>query len=102
MDLVREIDDPNAAAKLLVQHALDRFSTDNLSCMIVRLENGGKRGGAHPQGDEGEKEGEGFRPTALDKTVEEEGEEGQKEPEGEEKGESKGAEGKVVEEDKAK
>jgi protein phosphatase PTC1 len=27
-----------AAAKLLVDHALSRFSTDNLSCMIVRLD----------------------------------------------------------------
>lgn len=27
-----------AAAKLLVDHALSRFSTDNLSCMIIRLD----------------------------------------------------------------
>jgi protein phosphatase PTC1 len=27
-----------AAAKLLVDHALSRFSTDNLSCMIVRFD----------------------------------------------------------------
>lgn len=27
-----------AAAKLLVDHALSRFSTDNLSCMVVRLD----------------------------------------------------------------
>ena len=30
--------DPNAAAKQLVDHALARFSTDNLSCMIVRFD----------------------------------------------------------------
>lgn len=30
--------DPVAAAKLLVDHALAKFSTDNLSCMIVRLD----------------------------------------------------------------
>lgn len=29
--------DPVVAAKQLVEHALARFSTDNLSCMIVRL-----------------------------------------------------------------
>lgn len=29
--------DPSSAAKHLVDHALARFSTDNLSCMIVRL-----------------------------------------------------------------
>ncbi|KAK4044663.1 phosphatase 2C-like domain-containing protein [Parachaetomium inaequale] len=38
VDLVRNVPDPVAAAKLLVDHALSRFSTDNLSCMIVRLD----------------------------------------------------------------
>ncbi|KAK4123829.1 PP2C-domain-containing protein [Parathielavia appendiculata] len=38
VDLVRNIQDPVAAAKLLVDHALSRFSTDNLSCMIIRLD----------------------------------------------------------------
>ncbi|SPQ22958.1 4a422126-a3e8-4d95-86bc-47aa11ad2420 [Thermothielavioides terrestris] len=38
VDLVRNIQDPVAAAKLLVDHALSRFSTDNLSCMIVRFD----------------------------------------------------------------
>ncbi|KFY23510.1 hypothetical protein V493_05819 [Pseudogymnoascus sp. VKM F-4281 (FW-2241)] len=37
VELVRSIQDPVAAAKTLVDHALARFSTDNLSCMIVRL-----------------------------------------------------------------
>ncbi len=37
VDLVRNIQDPTAGAKQLVDHALARFSTDNLSCMIVRL-----------------------------------------------------------------
>ncbi|KAL1877393.1 mgpp2cl-1, protein phosphatase 2C-like protein 1 [Diaporthe australafricana] len=37
-DLVRNVQDPGAAAKLLVDHALARFSTDNLSCMIVRFD----------------------------------------------------------------
>ncbi|KAH7000288.1 phosphatase 2C-like domain-containing protein [Ilyonectria destructans] len=38
VDLVRNTDDPIAASKMLVDHALNRFSTDNLSCMIVRLD----------------------------------------------------------------
>jgi len=37
VDLVRSQQDPVAAAKQLVDHALARFSTDNLSCMIVRF-----------------------------------------------------------------
>jgi len=37
VDLVRTIQDPQDASKTLVDHALARFSTDNLSCMIVRL-----------------------------------------------------------------
>jgi len=38
VDLVRNVQEPSAAAKLLVDHALSRFSTDNLSCMIVRFD----------------------------------------------------------------
>jgi len=38
VDLVRNVQDPVAAAKVLVDHALDHFSTDNLSCMIVRFD----------------------------------------------------------------
>ncbi|CAN8097462.1 unnamed protein product [Discula destructiva] len=38
VDLVRDVQDPTSAAKLLVDHALARFSTDNLSCMIVRFQ----------------------------------------------------------------
>lgn len=30
--------DPTAASKFLVEHALSRLSTDNLSCMVVRLD----------------------------------------------------------------
>lgn len=36
--MVREVQDPVAASKQLVDHALSRFSTDNLSCMIVRFD----------------------------------------------------------------
>lgn len=38
MDLVRNVGDPQAASKNLVDHALGRFSTDNLSCMVVRFD----------------------------------------------------------------
>ncbi|KFH43922.1 Protein phosphatase 2C-like protein [Hapsidospora chrysogenum ATCC 11550] len=38
VDLVRGIQDPIVASKTLVDHALSRFSTDNLSCMVVRFE----------------------------------------------------------------
>ncbi|EFX02868.1 protein phosphatase [Grosmannia clavigera kw1407] len=38
VNLVRNVQDPAAAAKMLVDHALAHFSTDNLSCMIVRLD----------------------------------------------------------------
>ncbi|KAJ8064856.1 hypothetical protein OCU04_007165 [Sclerotinia nivalis] len=37
VDLVRHQQDPVAAARQLVEYALARFSTDNLSCMIVRF-----------------------------------------------------------------
>ena len=39
VDLVRHTHDPQLASKHLVDHALARFSTDNLSCMIVRFDN---------------------------------------------------------------
>ncbi|KAF2740135.1 PP2C-domain-containing protein [Polyplosphaeria fusca] len=39
VDLVRGVSDPQTASKTLVDHALARFSTDNLSCMIVRFDN---------------------------------------------------------------
>ncbi|KAI9867872.1 MAG: Protein phosphatase 2C 1 [Trichoglossum hirsutum] len=39
VDLIRHNHDPQNASKALVDHALARFSTDNLSCMIVRFDN---------------------------------------------------------------
>lgn len=36
--MVRQEPDPQKASKVLVDHALSRFSTDNLSCMIVRFD----------------------------------------------------------------
>ena len=38
VDLIRHTTDPQAASKQLVDHALGRFSTDNLSCMVVRFD----------------------------------------------------------------
>ncbi|KAF2746221.1 PP2C-domain-containing protein [Sporormia fimetaria CBS 119925] len=39
VELVRNIQDPQEASRKLVDHALSRFSTDNLSCMVVRFDN---------------------------------------------------------------
>ncbi|KAF2670305.1 PP2C-domain-containing protein [Microthyrium microscopicum] len=39
VDLIRNSSDPQAASKQLVEYALTRFSTDNLSCMVVRFDN---------------------------------------------------------------
>lgn len=38
VDLVRNVKDAQQASKVLVDHALARFSTDNLSCMVIRLD----------------------------------------------------------------
>lgn len=38
MDLIRHIQSPQAASKVLVDHALARFSTDNLSVMVIRFD----------------------------------------------------------------
>ncbi|KAK0388445.1 hypothetical protein NLU13_4689 [Sarocladium strictum] len=38
VDLVRNVHDPALASRQLVSAALDRFSTDNLSCMVVRFD----------------------------------------------------------------
>lgn len=35
---MRNVHDPQQASKALVDHALARFSTDNLSCMLVRFD----------------------------------------------------------------
>jgi len=38
VDLIRNTQDPQVASRQLVDHALARFSTDNLSCMVVRFD----------------------------------------------------------------
>ena len=43
VDLIRNVQDAQAASKVLVDHALSRFSTDNLSCMIVRFDSAALR-----------------------------------------------------------
>jgi protein phosphatase PTC1 len=52
VNLVRDVDDPEQASKMLVEHALAKFSNDNLSCMIVRLDHN------KPKKDEGKGNGE--------------------------------------------
>lgn len=37
VELVRSIPDPQAAAKFLVRHALDHFSNDNITVLVVRF-----------------------------------------------------------------
>lgn len=37
VDLISQVDDPQGAAKILLQHALSNFSTDNTSVMVVRF-----------------------------------------------------------------
>lgn len=37
VELVRNIQSPQEASKMLVEHALGKFSTDNLSVMVVRF-----------------------------------------------------------------
>lgn len=44
VDLIRAVEDPHAASKVLVDYALKQYSTDNLTVMVVRLHD--KRPGA--------------------------------------------------------
>lgn len=37
MELIRNVPDAQEASRVLVDHALARFSTDNLSCMVIRF-----------------------------------------------------------------
>lgn len=38
VDLIRDITDPKQASQTLVKHAIDNFSSDNITCMVVRLD----------------------------------------------------------------
>merc|ERR1711981_1225733 len=55
---IRQTTDPQSASKALVDHALARFSTDNLSCMVIRFDNAALRvqRSAHNIGVEGDPE----------------------------------------------
>lgn len=57
VDLVRQVQDPQEASKMLVDYALGRFSSDNLSCMIVRLDPTGKFNGIKSNDSSEPKEG---------------------------------------------
>ena len=38
VELIRKVQNPQEASKMLVDHALSKFSTDNLSVMVVRFD----------------------------------------------------------------
>lgn len=38
VDLIRSVKDAQEGSRMLVDHALSRFSTDNLTCMVVRFD----------------------------------------------------------------
>ncbi|CAK7272715.1 mgpp2cl-1, protein phosphatase 2C-like protein 1 [Sporothrix epigloea] len=75
VDLIRDVVDPVAAAKMLVDHALAHFSTDNLSCMVVRF-NREALAGLNNMNDsligvEGDEAGSGDKISEADKIVNE-------------------------------
>jgi protein phosphatase PTC1 len=37
VQLIRDEPDPARASQMLVDHALENFSSDNLTCMVIRL-----------------------------------------------------------------
>lgn len=37
MDLINDVQDPQAASQKLLEHALSEFSTDNTSVMVIRF-----------------------------------------------------------------
>ncbi|KAI1777641.1 PP2C-domain-containing protein [Hypoxylon cercidicola] len=73
VDLVRDEQDPVAASKKLVDHALARFSTDNLSCMIVRFDKAAlveqQHNKENPLGVEGDSTGKSGKVSEADKIV---------------------------------
>lgn len=72
VDLIRDKPDPVAASKLLVDHALARFSTDNLSCMIIRFDKAAlldQNNKDRPIGVEGDSTGESGKVSEAEKIV---------------------------------
>ncbi|OTA93267.1 hypothetical protein M434DRAFT_73519 [Hypoxylon sp. CO27-5] len=73
VDLVRDEQDPVVASKKLVDHALARFSTDNLSCMIVRFDKAAllehQNNRENPIGVEGDSTSTGGKVSEADRIV---------------------------------
>ncbi|KAI0481887.1 protein serine/threonine phosphatase 2C [Xylaria cf. heliscus] len=72
VDLIRDKTDAVVASKLLVDHALARFSTDNLSCMIVRFDKAAmldQNNRDRHIGVEGDSTGEGGKVSEAEKIV---------------------------------
>ncbi|KAI1127640.1 phosphatase 2C-like domain-containing protein [Nemania abortiva] len=72
VDLIRDQHDAVAASKLLVDHALARFSTDNLSCMIIRFDKAAlldQNNKDRPIGVEGDVSGETGKVSEAEKIV---------------------------------
>ncbi|KAI1272020.1 phosphatase 2C-like domain-containing protein [Xylaria sp. FL0933] len=72
VDLIRDKPDPVAASKILVDHALARFSTDNLSCMIIRFDKAAlldQNNKDRPIGVEGDSTGESGKVSEAEKIV---------------------------------
>lgn len=69
VDLVRNMQDLTAASKLLVDHALSRFSTDNLSCMIVRFDKDAASQGRDAKDGVAEPDGPSAMVSEVDKIV---------------------------------
>ncbi|KAI0441701.1 phosphatase 2C-like domain-containing protein [Xylaria telfairii] len=72
VDLIRDKTDAVAASKLLVDHALARFSTDNLSCMIIRFDKAamlGQNSRDRHIGVEGDSTGESGKVSEAEKIV---------------------------------
>ena len=38
VDLIRDIHDPQEASEKLLSHAMEKFSTDNLSVLVIRFD----------------------------------------------------------------
>ncbi|KAJ8122375.1 hypothetical protein ONZ43_g1413 [Nemania bipapillata] len=72
VNLIRDKHDAVAASKLLVDHALARFSTDNLSCMIIRFDKAAlldQNNKDRPIGVEGDVAGESGKVSEAEKIV---------------------------------
>ncbi|KAJ5310177.1 uncharacterized protein N7443_002638 [Penicillium atrosanguineum] len=74
VDLIRNVQDAQHASKILVDHALARFSTDNLSCMVIRLDSNRVRdvvnSKAEPIGVDGDVTGVSHGVSEADKILE--------------------------------